>query len=128
MTFDGIGAQRLVDLAEVDAHRRRPPRPADARFAVAEDVRTDKAGRHRRSERQDRSGGVAAGTRDQLGASEVALVQLGKSEYGPREKRLRRVLLPVPLRVLARVFEPEVGAPVDDPGAPFEPGAGLGRR
>src|SRR5712692_6422160 len=34
MTLDRIRAERLVDLAEMDAHRRRSPRTADARFGV----------------------------------------------------------------------------------------------
>src|SRR5229473_3068901 len=34
VTFDCIRAERLVDLAEMDAHRRRSPRPAHVRAAL----------------------------------------------------------------------------------------------
>ena len=127
VAVDRVRAERLVQLAEMDTEAGRPPGPAHARLGVDDHVRPREPRRHRRGEREDGRGRVAAGDRDQPRLLDLSLVQLGQPEHGRLQKVRRRVLLPVPPGIERGVVQAEVGAHVDDSCAVAEPCGGRGR-
>ena len=127
VALDRVRADRLVDLAEMHSHARRASGATHPRLGVDDDVRADEPGRHGRSESQDRGGRVAARHGDHLRVFQVCFVQLGDAKNSLAEQRRCRVLPAIPLRILLRIVEPEVGAHVDHPDPGGQPALNLCR-
>ncbi len=118
---DRIGADRLVDLAEMDPNAGGPPGPTDARLGVDHEIGRGKPSRHRGCEGEDRRGRVTARHGDECSVPQLALMELGQPEHRLGEQVRLGMLLPVPDRVLRRIVQTKIRAHVDHPGARADP-------
>src|SRR5215468_6146125 len=121
---DRISVDGLRDLREVHTEVWGPPGAGDARLAVDYDVPADQAGRHCRSQGEDRGSRVAARYRHQTRPPKLSRVELWQPEDGLGQQVWRGVLLVVPAGIEGGVGQTEVGAHVDDPRTSIQPRRG----